>query len=268
MRGVAWLGLPALLAVAGVSQARPHVRKHFEPTDLEFEEPGTTELDLETGFVRGPDAWRLVAPDFELDIGITRWLELGVDGAYALEGTPGESFTFDHSAPDPLWPAAKLGFLDIDDNEAGRSYALGTQIGPKLPTFPSGHGLGFEGVLLAGARLGRSDFGFNLGGFVDPAPADGSRPAGIESSLARDHDLDANGTWSVGGELAGVVFTSNDPSQLQVAFGPSLAASEWLDLSLTGMLGFVPGGDRYGMVFGFAPHLPIWKTQPPKGDDD
>lgn len=266
MRGAARLCAPAplalaILAVASTGQARPHVRKHFEPTDLEFEEPGMSELDLETGFVRGQDAWRLVAPDFELDLGLTKWLELGIDGAYAIEGAPGESFSLDHPAPDALWPALKIGFLDVEDNESGRAYALGTQFGPKLPTFPGGHGIGFEGLLLAGARLGHSDLGLNLGGFVDPAPADGPRPAGFEASVAWDRDLDPEGTWSVGGELAGVVFTSPDPTQLQVAFGPTYAAASWLDLSVTGMLGFLPGGDRYGFVLGFAPHLPLWKAQ-------
>lgn len=252
----------ALLAVAGVSRARPHVRKHFEPTDLEFEEPGTAELDLETGFVRSQDAWRLAAPDFELDIGLTRWLELGVDGAYAFEGKPGKPFSFDHAAPDPLWPAAKIGFLDIDDNEAGRNYALGTQLGPKLPTFAGGHGVGLEGVLLAGARVGHTELGFNLGGFVDPAPSAGPRATGFEASFAWDHGLGAPGTWAIGGELSGVLFTSHDPTQLQVGFGPSYTANEWLDLSVTGLLGFLPGGDRYGLIFGFAPHVPLWTTAP------
>lgn len=265
MRAAARLCAPALLAVAVLAltrtgQARPHVRKHFEPTDLEFEEPGMTELDLETGFVRGPDAWRLVAPDFELDLGLTKWLELGIDGAYAIEGAPGESYSFDHSAPDPLWPALKIGFLDVDDNESGRAFALGTQLGPKLPTFPGGHGIGFEGLLLAGTRLGHSDISLNVGGLVDPAPAVGPRPVGFEASVSFDRDLDTQGTWTVGGVLSSVVFTSPDPAQLQVAFGPTYAAASWLDLSVTGILGFLPGGDKYGALFGFAPHLPLWKA--------
>lgn len=261
MRGGAWLAASAILALASVAQSRPHVRKHFEPTNLEFEEPGTTELDLETGFVRSQDAWRLVAPDFELDLGLTSWLELGIDGAYAFEGKPGAPFSFDHAAPDPLWPALKVGFLDIEDNESGRTYALGAQVGPKLPTFPGGRGLGIEGVLLAGAHLGFNDFGLNLGGFVDPRPQDAPRPSGFEASLAWERDLDAKGTWSLGGEVGSVVFTSSDPTQLQAAFGPSYAAASWLDLSVTGLLGFLPGGDRYGLLLGFAPHLPLWKQQ-------
>jgi hypothetical protein len=58
-----------------------------------------------------------------------------------------------------------------------------------------------------------------------------------------------------------VVFASADPNQVQLGFGPTYAAASWLDLSVTGMLGFLPGGDHYGVVLGFAPHLPIWKAQ-------
>jgi hypothetical protein len=261
MRGGSWLAASAILALASSSQARPHVRKHFEPTDLEFEEPGVTELDLETGFVRSQDAWRLVAPDFELDLGLTKWLELGIDGAYAFEGKPGEPFSFDHAAPDPLWPGLKIGFLDIQDRASGSTYALGTQVGPKLPTFAGAHGLGFEGVLLAGAHVGASNWGVNLGYFVDPQPSDGPRASGVEASLAWDRDLDARGTWSIGGELGSVVFISSDPTQLQVGFGPSYAATDWLDVSITGLLGFLPAGDRYGLLLGVAPHLPLWKAE-------
>ena len=260
MKGLRWLGalaLLALLALPGVCFGRPHVRKRFEPTDLELEPPGTVELDLEAGLVREQDASRLVAPDFELDLGITRWLELGVDGAYAIEGEPGAPFSFDHAAPDPLWPAVKLGVLDISDEAVRRTFALGTQLGPKLPTFPGARGVGFEGLLLAGAHSGPSSFGFNLGGFIDPRPADGPRAAGLEAGLTWDRDLDADGKWALSGELAGVIFTSHDPAQLQLGFGPSWAATSWLDVSVTGLIGFLPGGDRYGLLIGLAPHFDL-----------
>src|SRR5260221_7205267 len=139
----------ALLLVTHVALGRP-VRRHFEPTDLELEAPGSTELDLQFGVVRSQDPWRVVAPDFELDLGLTQWLELDVDGAYAVEGAPGKPFSFDHAAPDPLWPSLKLGILDIADEEAACMYAFGAQLGPKLPTYPGSRGVGAEGLLLAG----------------------------------------------------------------------------------------------------------------------
>jgi len=254
----------ALLLVSQVVLARPHVRRHFEPTDLELEDPGTTELDLETGFVRSQGPWRLVAPDFELDLGLTPWLELDLDGAYAIEGAPDKPFSFDHAAPDPLWPSFKVGLLDLVDEEQTSTYAVGAQLGPKLAVFPSKHPLGVEGLLLGGVSFGGTRLALNLGGFVDPSPdPDSPHPIGIESGLDWEHDLDAAARYMIGGELSSVVFVSNDPAQLQLTFGPSYAATAWLDLSITGLVGFLPGSDRYGLTLGVAPHLPLWKGQQP-----
>jgi hypothetical protein len=254
----------ALLLVTHVALARPHVRRHFEPTDLELEDPGTTELDLETGFVRSQGPWRLVAPDFELDLGLAPWLELDVDGAYAIEGAPGKPFSFDHSAPDPLWPSLKVGALDLVDENQSSTYAVGLQLGPKLATFPSKHRIGVEGLILGGVSFGGTRLALNLGGFLDPAPDTTSpRPIGIESGFDWEHDLDKAGTYMIGGELSSVVFVSNDPAQLQLTFGPSYGVTDWLDLSITGLVGFLPGSDRYGLTLGFAPHLPLWKSQQP-----
>jgi hypothetical protein len=253
-----------LLALAGVclassAHARPHVRRHFEPTDLELETPGMLEVDLQFGFVKSNDPWRLVVPDYEVDLGLTNWLELDVDGAYAVEGAPGKSFTLDHPAVDPLWVSLKAELLDIADATAGRNYALGVQLGPKLPFFPGGRGVGVEGLLLGGMRVGRTTLSLNLGGLVDPSPAPGAaRPVGLEGGIAWNHDLDATGTWAIGGQLSSVVFVSDDPAQLQAAFGPTFTPVRWLDLSLTGIAGFLPGSDRYGVLVGVSPYVPLW----------
>ena len=247
--------------------ARPHVRRHFEPTDLQFETPGTSELDVEFGSVRGQDAWRIVAPDFELDLGLTRWLEIDVDGAYAVEGAPKKEFTFDHAATDPLWPSFKLGLVDWVDQRMKRTYGLGLQLGPKLPTFAGGVGVGVEGLLLGGLSLGGTRLALNMGGFADPAPdAQSPRPVGIENGIDWEQDLDKDGSYAIGGELSSVVFISDDPAQLQASFGGTYAATEWLDLSATALLGFIPGSDRFGLMLGFAPHLPLW-TPAPKDDE-
>jgi hypothetical protein len=253
-----------LVALPGVALGRPHVRRHFEPTDLELEDPGTTELDLETGFVRSQGPWRMVAPDFELDLGLEHWLEIDIDGAYAIEGAPDKPFSFDHSAPDPLWPSAKVGLIDIVDEEQSRTYAAGVQLGPKLALFPSSHRIGVEGLLLGGVSFGGTRMALNLGGFADPSPDTSSpRPIGIESGFDWEHDIGDAARYTIGGELSSVVFISDDPAQLQLTFGPSYAATEWLDLSITGLVGFLPGSDRYGLTFGVAPHLPLWKSQKP-----
>lgn len=264
LRAQTSMGLLALASVclSGSALARPHVRRHFEPTDLELETPGTLEIDLQFGFVKSQDPWRFVVPDYEVDLGLTDWLELGIDGAYAVEGAPGKSFSLDHPAVDPLWVSLKAELLDIADSSAGRNYALGVQLGPKLPTFPGGRGVGAEGLLLGGMRFGRTTLSLNVGGLVDPSPAPGAaRPVGIEGGIAWNHDLDAQdgtATWAVGGQLSSVVFFSHDPAQLQAGFGPTYSPARWLDLSLTGIAGFLPGSDRYGVLVGVSPYVPLW----------
>lgn len=239
--------------------ARPHLRRHFEPTDLELELPGTVQLDLEVGLVRSQDPWRLVVPDFDLDVGLATWLELGLNGGYALEGAPGESFSLDHSTSDPLWASAKVGLLDLVDEEASRSYALGLQAGPKLPTFPGGHGVGVEGLLLGGVGLGATTLSVNVGGFVDPAQAGSNqRPIAFESGITWDQDLDHAGHYSISTDLSGVVFAHHEPAELELAVGPVVEVASWLDLSFTAVLGLLPSGDRYGALFGFSPHLQVW----------
>jgi hypothetical protein len=47
---------------AATARAVP-VRRFFEPTDMEFEEPGMAELDMQFGLVRGEDARRRPALD-------------------------------------------------------------------------------------------------------------------------------------------------------------------------------------------------------------
>lgn len=249
----------ALLLLSHAAWARPHVRRHFEPTDLQLETPGTSELDLENGMVRGPTAWRVVAPDFELDVGLTKWLELDVDGAYAVEGRSDAPFTFDHAAPDPLWPSAKVGLVDAVDAQLSRTYALGAQLGPRLPTYAGAHGVGAEGLLLAGIDFGLTSLTWNVGGFVDPAPApDTRRPVGVQTGFDISEDLDAAARYTLTGSVSGVAFTSHDPAQLQATFGPSYAPTPWLHLSLTGLVGVLPGSDRYGILLGVAPRLPLW----------
>lgn len=251
-----------VLLFATPALARPHVRRHFEPTDLELEEPGTTELDLEVGYMRGQDAARVITPDFEVDLGLAKWLEVDIDGAYAIEGAPGKPFSFDHESPDPLWPSLKAGVVDVVDDELSRTYAVGAQLGPKLPTYSGGRGFGVEGLVLGGVSLGATQFSFNLGGFVDPAPERGSpRPIGVESGITWDQDLDRAGHYAISTDLSGVVFVSHDPAQLQAGFGPVVEATSWLDLSLTGLVGFLPGSDRYGVVFGFSPHFGVWNPE-------
>src|SRR5262245_40873985 len=69
------------LCWVSVAHARP-VRRLFEPTDLEFEDPGVVEADLQFGVVRGEESYRIAVPDAELDLGLTSNLEFDLDGQF------------------------------------------------------------------------------------------------------------------------------------------------------------------------------------------
>jgi hypothetical protein len=254
----------ALLLLAALSwparRACATPRPRFEPTDLEWEETGIAELDLQIGPVRGQGPWRLVLPDFELDLGLLPWLELDLDGAYAVEGPATGPFSFDHSAPDALWPSVKLGAFGIHDYGDSYGAALGFQVGPKLPVAAGAHGLGVEALMLTGGRIGRLTSVLNVGGFADPAPdATSGRPIGIEIGLDLQFKLDHHDRFGLTGELAGTHFTSSDPDQLQATLGFVWSVRPTLDLSLTGLIGSLSGGDRYGLLFGISPKVRLFK---------
>lgn len=260
-----WWATLALVVLAptatgvGARAAGRRVRPLFEPTDLELEEAGTVEADLQTGWVRGSDADRLVIPDLEIDLGLLPNLEIDLDGAYAIAGPDGGGWGLDHAAPDSLWAALKLGIASVDWPDQAAGVGLGVQIGPKFPVAPGTHGLGFEAVLLAGARRGRWHVALNLGGFADPgAEGGGERPRGLEAGLDFDLDLDAAGIWSLTGELGGVAFVSSDPHQLVATAGIAWSVRPDLDLSLTGLWGFLDGGDRAGLILGLSPKISLW----------
>jgi hypothetical protein len=248
-------GLPAR---AG---ARP--RPRFEPTDLEWEETGVAEVDMEFGAIRSPGPWRFVVPDFELDFGIVHNVELDLDGAYAVEGPGTGSFAFDHAVPDSLWPSVKLGLWGSHDDETGRAQAIGIQVGPKLPVAPGAHGLGFETLFVAGGGRRGLNVVLNLGGFIEPAQdAMSSRQVGGEAGVDLQLQLDERNRFQLTGELATAHFVSSDPNQLHATGGITWSATPSLDVSVVGVFGFLSGDDRYGLLFGVEPKLRMFQAPP------
>jgi hypothetical protein len=114
-------------------------RRLFEPTDLEVEDPGDTELDFQVGILRGADrTWRISVPDFEFDLGLGHGMELDLDGAVIAQGPDQGRLAFDHLEQDNLWTSLKAGVISwVDD---GRGISLGMQVGPKWPTARDTHG--------------------------------------------------------------------------------------------------------------------------------
>ena len=261
------IGTFASVWVGGLAVART-TRPLFEPTDLELEDGGVAEVDLQIGGIRSQGPWRAVMPDFELDIGLLPGLELDLDGAYAIEGPSTGPFSFDHAAPDSLWPCAKIGVYDAHDGPSGRGLAVGVQVGPKLPVASGAHGIGVESLLLVGGAFRHFHAVLNAGGFVEPAPAAGAaRPAGIEMGLDLEQGLDAAERFSVTGELSAVRFVSSDPQQLLATAGFTWSALESLDLSVTGLLGFFAGSDKYGLLLGVSPKVRLFGGKPPQSQE-
>lgn len=240
-------------AVAGRAQPR------FEPTDLELEQTGVVDIDLQLGPVRGQGPWRLVTPDFELDLGVLPWLELDLDGAYAFEGaTPGSmgATFFDHAAPDNLWLSAKLGIADWHDRSTDRAFALGVQAGPKLPVANDTSGIGLEALALVGIVVGRTHLVLNLGGLVDPRVT-GSRARGLEGGIDLEVEIVPD-RWSLLGEIGGVHYVSADPDQLSATLGIQYSPSEMLDVAIVGLVGVLSGSDQYGLLVGVSPKLALF----------
>lgn len=266
MRRALAVTVGALVLILGVraAGARRGVRPLFEPTDLELEEPGVAELDLQAGLVRGQQPWRLVIPDFELDLGLWRNLELDVDGAYALESPGPSSLRFNEAAPDNLWVALKVGLYDWAEDgptpDDLYAWAVGAQVGPKLPVSPGSHALGLEALALLGHVQWKSHFVLNAGWFFDPYTSrTSSRPIGIELGLDFDRDLDAGGKYQVTAELSGVRYLSGDPNQLVATAGLAWTPiPPSTQLSVVGLVGAFNGSDRYGFLLGLSQKVGLW----------
>lgn len=258
-RYCATLAFVCVCAQLGVAHAR-RVRPVFEPTDLELEAPGVLEADLQLGLTRAEEGQaRFVVPDFELDFGVLPFLELDLDGAYALEGSPARGFSLNHPAPDSLWLAAKIGIYDWRDAALGTAFAIGAQLGPKLPV-PSVHGIGVEALVLIGTKFRHLEAVWNIGSFADPVMrGESTRQRGMELGVDVDLDVAGNDTWTINLGLSSVRFWSHDAHQLLAAAGVTWSATQAVDLSVLGVLGLMHGGDRYGVLLGVAPKLSLFR---------
>ena len=252
------LCVTALLCVAVPAGAR--LKRHvssFEPTDLDLEDPHTLELDLQVGVVARDDTpkTRVFVPDFELDYGLNERVELDIDGAISLDREDGHT----SGAADPLWTSVKLGFVsEKDELEPTRVFALGAQLGPRLPTAANTYGTGFGAVLLGARMVPPWHVVVNAGGVLEPLDrTQHARSAALLGGLDVEYDLDRAVRWSVLAEVGGAYSLGPDPNDVHATVGLDFASSNWLDLSLVGFYGFVPGGERAGVFVGFAPKIPL-----------
>lgn len=245
------LGAVTALAVKGA------IHHTFEPTDLELEDPGVAQVDLQVGYLRGlPD--RTLAPDLELDLGLTEDVELDVDATLFVVAPDLRVIDAEN-----LWIASKLGLWDSRDRERGTAWALGVQLGPKLPVARGAHGLGYEALALLGRTVGSTHVVANLGGLVDPGDHVGPpRPVALEGGLDLELPFAAVGVQvpklALLGEVGALHYFSLQPDAVTVTLGPQWSISDALDVSVVGLAGVLSTGDRWGVMLGFAPKLALW----------
>lgn len=245
----------AAIAVFGIAfaAARPAAgqrpRHEFEPTDLRLQPAGTVELDLQGGLVTGEDGRRVFAPDFETSIGIADHAQLEIDGTFGLD-EDSRAVALDNTLV-----GLRLGILDLHDSPTSTSaWSAGIQAGPRLPTYPGARGLGFEALAIGGRSAGRLHLYGQIGALVDclqssPGVA-AYRPTSLESGIDLDLDLDDHDEWSLKGELGYVKYFSIDRDQLHATAGPAVRVAPWLEVSVVGVVGFLAGGDRAGVLLG------------------
>jgi hypothetical protein len=255
---VASAGFLALL-VASAEVSAQTVRRRFDPEDLKLEEPGVVSVEMAYGVMRGEVAGRWLVPDFDINIGFAPNVELGIDGAWAIEGTPDRLFSLDHRAPDNVWLSSKLGLWATRDSAKQTAWAIGAQLGPRVPVAPSARGTGFQALWLAGRTIRRAHVVFNIGGLVDPgAEVSRGRPTAVLLGVDAQIDLDAKGTWSIAADVSGVFFVSPQKHQLATTAGPVWAATSWVDIGVNGLFGFLDGGDQYGVMVLVSPKAAIF----------
>src|SRR5262249_6468446 len=109
----------------------------------------------------------------------------------------------------------------------------------------------------AGYTWGESHVVLNVGGLIDPGlQISSQRPEAIEGGLDADIQI-GRSPLSVTAELAAAHFFSADSDQLNSTAGLTFAASETLDLSVVGLVGFLKGGDRGGVLLGISPKFAL-----------
>jgi len=121
-----------VLALTCLTRPADAKRRHFEPDDLELENVGTLDLDLQGGPLYGTSDSRnhVLLPDFEVALGVTPDVEVDVSGAFTLDRMNGRR----HVSGDALWVATKLGLFDTrDDDSASDDWAFGIELGPRFP---------------------------------------------------------------------------------------------------------------------------------------
>lgn len=168
----------SLACVPTLADARPR-KFTFFPKDLDMEEPSDLEANWRAGPERRGGASSLVVADLELDYGLARNFEAGLDGQFASDA--GQGLT----AHDQMWLSGK--HLIADRRGKTSAVAFGVQHGPRMAVMAQTSGFGYQALALLVARTPRNMLQLAMGGFVDPRDeAAGARPVGAVATVGAD----------------------------------------------------------------------------------
>jgi hypothetical protein len=231
-------------------------RPRFEPTDLSLAEPGELSLDVELGFFTDTSGHSLPLPDFELNLGLTREVELDIDGAFALTnvGVPGQSAV---PSPDNLWVSLKFGLFATHSHRGEKRWSVGMQLGPRIAMAPGSEGFGAEMLVLVSRHWPGWTLSFNTGGYTEPrVPGQAGIDRGIVLGVDLSHELSTD--WSVSAEIFGAKTNGIAPDQLGGTLGLAWQCLPALELSVRTIATAVGTGPGYGFFFGFSPTFHLW----------
>ncbi|MES1178681.1 MAG: hypothetical protein ABUL62_30445 [Myxococcales bacterium] len=240
------------LTLAGSVAAK---RRHFEPDDLELENAGVLDFDLQAGPVLGTSTSQnhLLLPDFEIGLGLTRAVELDVSGAFNFDRVGGKR----HVSGDALWVATKLGLYDTSDSP-GDAWAVGLELGPRFPTIDSG-GIGYGALGLVGYTHRGLAWVLNAGTLIDPgASIADQHSSSLVCGVDFNAELAAQSRWSLQSELGAAYYFSPDPHELSFSLGTTYAVNPRLDVSLTALSGFLRHTDHAALLVGVSPQVDLW----------
>lgn len=245
--------LLSVWCVAGPAQARRFFRSRFRPGDLEIQNVGELELQMELGGVYGDgeDGSRAPLPDFSLGLGLLEWLEVDIDSSYA-QTQLGQSTT--QYVGEPLWVTGRVELYDFKDKKTGSSFGIGAQVGPRLPNVNNAKGIGVGAVGLIGGGTKSLSVVLNLGSTVDA-----SQSPSINFGVDLQYEFELRHKWSLLGEVAGAHFFGDDVRNqllLNVGFGAEL--SDQLELNVLALTGPFFHGDRFGLLAGVQYDHDLW----------
>jgi len=183
-----------------------------------------------------------VVPDVELDLGLTRWLEVDLDAALSVTELEKRDKPL---AGDPIFLSARFDAYSWKSPRSSATFGVGFQLGPRFPSVNTPRGVGFGGLVLFGG--GSSDFHLvgNAGSVFDRGQSR-AIAYGLDWDAALGHAL------SLIGDVSVVQYFGSDPAQLLVDVGASYKPSPALELFALAIAGPALRGDRAGGLVGVA----------------